>query len=92
MLKYFSSRVVSSIYLKNIKVGGNSLAGEADIQDYAPAQNVIAGFFCTLFIIITVRRAFAQTGLVHQPLFRYVSGLFVGSYGVYKASMLCSDA
>ena len=70
-----------------------SQAGEADIQDYVHAQNVIAGFFCTPFIIIiTVRRAFVQTGLVHQPLFRYVSRLFVGNLGVYKASMLCSDA
>ena len=70
-----------------------SQACEVDIQDYVPAQSAIAGFFCTLFlIIVTVRQAFIQTVLVQQLLFRYVSWLFVGNFGVYKASMFCSDA
>ena len=34
--------------------------GEADIQDYAPAQK----FFCTLLIVIAVRRTLVLTGLV----------------------------
>ena len=29
------------------------------------------GFFCTLLIIITVKRMFVQTGFVQQPSFRY---------------------
>ena len=34
--------------------------GEADIQNYAPAQK----FFCTLLIVIAVRRTLVLTGLV----------------------------
>ena len=31
----------------------------------------LLGFFCTLFIVITMRRTFVQTGFVQQLLFRY---------------------
>ena len=42
-------------------------AGDANIQDHAPAQNAFAGVFLQLFIIIiTVRETLIQTSLDKQ--------------------------
>ena len=46
-------------------------ASEADVQDYAHARTSSLRFFCTLLIIITVKRTFVQIGLVQQSSFRY---------------------